>query len=144
MSAFYQLHSSRLQYMGDMGRYYALRCILHKGFKSVAMCACFLLSGAQAQQLCRAVSEAACSLLTASWRSGDQAGVKAAFLPLSDIEGFSALASTANERQVAPSCFLWHPQSCCLDCPASCLASSVCVFCYTLCPSLVIVTASAN
>ncbi|KAA6416579.1 MAG: phosphatidylinositol 4-kinase alpha-like, partial [Trebouxia sp. A1-2] len=43
--------------------------------------------------------EAACSLLAASWRSGDQAGVKAAFLPLSDVEGFSALASTANERQ---------------------------------------------
>lgn len=55
--------------------------------------------GAHAQQLCRAVSEAACSLLAASWQSGDQAGVKAAFLPLSDIEGFSALASTANERQ---------------------------------------------
>ena len=99
--------------------------------------------GAQAQQLCRAVSEAACSLLAASWRSGDQAGVKAAFLPLSDIEGFSALASTANERQVAPSCFLWQPQRCCLHYPASCLASIVCVFHSTLCPTLVIDIARA-
>jgi len=63
-------------------------------------------SGAHAQQLCRAVSEAACTLLAASWRSGDQAGVKAAFLPLSDVEGFSALASTANERQVLVLCLL--------------------------------------
>ena len=62
--------------------------------------------GARAQQLCRAVSEAACSLLLASWRSGDLAGVKAAFLPLSDIEGFSALASTATERQVPASLLL--------------------------------------
>ena len=108
MSAFYQLHSSRFQYMRDMGRCYAPRCNLYKDSKCVVMCVCFLLSGVQAQQLCRAVSEAACSLLAASWRSGDQAGVKAAFLPLSDIEGFSALASTANERQVAPSCFLWQ------------------------------------
>ena len=56
--------------------------------------------GAQAQQLCRAVSEAACSMLSACWQSGDQAGVKAAFLCLSDVEGFSASASTGTERQV--------------------------------------------
>ena len=57
-------------------------------------------AGAHAQQLCRAVSEAGCSMLAAAWQSGDQAGVKAAFLPLSDAEGFSALASTGTERQV--------------------------------------------
>ena len=39
-------------------------------------------------------------MLAAAWQSGDQAGVKAAFLPLSDAEGFSALASTGTERQV--------------------------------------------
>lgn len=57
-------------------------------------------AGAQAQQLCRVVSEAACATLAAAWRSGDQASVKAAFLPLTDVEGFSALASTGSERQV--------------------------------------------
>ncbi|KAL3141037.1 hypothetical protein ABBQ32_005551 [Trebouxia sp. C0010 RCD-2024] len=55
--------------------------------------------GAHAQQLCRAVSEAACATLAAAWRSGDQAGVKAAFLPLSDVGGFSTLATTGTERQ---------------------------------------------
>ena len=57
-------------------------------------------SGAHAQQLCRAVSEAGCSMLAAAWQAGDQAGVKAAFLPLSDVEGFPAAASTGTERQV--------------------------------------------
>ena len=64
-------------------------------------------AGAHAQQLCRAVSEAACATLAAAWRSGDQAGVKAAFLPLSDVEGFSALAATGTERQVT-ACLLHH------------------------------------
>lgn len=62
-------------------------------------------AGAHAQQLCRAVSEAACATLAAAWRSGDQAGVKAAFLPLSDLEG-SALATTGTERQVT-ACVLY-------------------------------------
>ena len=65
-------------------------------------------AGAHAQQLCRAVSEAACATLAAAWRSGDQAGVKAAFLPLSDVEGFSALASTGTERQVGPHLLFGH------------------------------------
>lgn len=41
MSAFYQLHSSRFQYMRDMGRCYAPRCNLYKDSKCVVMCVCF-------------------------------------------------------------------------------------------------------
>ena len=59
-----------------------------------------MCAGAQAQQLCRATAEALCSVLSAAWRSGDQAGVKAAFLPITDISGFSAIASTGTEQQV--------------------------------------------
>lgn len=59
-----------------------------------------LHSGAQAQQLCRTIAEALSSVLSAAWRSGDQAGVKAAFLPITDISGFSAIASTGTEQQV--------------------------------------------
>lgn len=65
-------------------------------------------AGAHAQQLSRAVAEAACATLAAAWRSGDQAGVKAAFLPLSDVEGFSVLAATGTERQVTA--WLLHHQ----------------------------------
>ena len=62
--------------------------------------ASWLCAGAQAQQACRAVAEALCEVLTAAWRHGDQAGVKAAFLPITDIDGFSAIASTGTEQQV--------------------------------------------
>ena len=75
----------------------ALQVVAVFGESNPGVCA-----GAQAQQLCRATAEALCGVLSAAWRSGDQAGVKAAFLPITDISGFSAIASTGTEQQVPP------------------------------------------
>ncbi|KAK9812698.1 hypothetical protein WJX72_002251 [[Myrmecia] bisecta] len=55
--------------------------------------------GRAAQQLCRTLAEALCSVLAGGWRAGRRSSIKATFVPLSDLTSFSGAASTAAEQQ---------------------------------------------